>query len=485
MLAAAPHASPNLSANPVSTMTFDVETDILVIGGGGGGLVAALAARQNGADVALLERSERLGGNTALSSGSVPGAGTRFQAAAGIVDSWQELADDIMRRTENTAPRDLVEALARESAPLVEWLADEASVPIELTADLPQVGHSIPRMHAPAGRQGYTLVNALEAAASAAGVALTPGNPVTSLLCAGEERSGAPRVVGVAVGEGHTRYTVGARKVILAANGFGANRTMLREYIPEIADAPYFGHPGNRGDAIGWAAALGARLLNMGAYQGHASVAEPSGALLSWAAIERGGILVDGSGARFIDETLGYSGCASAALARCDGLAYVLFDAAIHDYLADKSEDFRRIVHFGGVIREVGVDDLAARAGIEAARLAATLEEYNDAAAKRVVDPFGRTQFGGAPLVAPYSLARVRAGLFHTQGGVDVDRNGRVRRTDGRIFENLYAVGGVAVGVSGAHGGRGYCSANGLLAALGLGRLAGRHAAAGLSKPAA
>ena len=57
-----------------------------------------------------------------------------------------------------------------------------------------------------------------------------------------------------------------------------------------------------------------------------------------------------------------------------------------------------------------------------------------------------------------------------------MDANAQPLRADGTAIENLYAVGGTAVGVSGADGNKGYCSANGLLAALGLGRIAGRHA---------
>ncbi len=57
-----------------------------------------------------------------------------------------------------------------------------------------------------------------------------------------------------------------------------------------------------------------------------------------------------------------------------------------------------------------------------------------------------------------------------SQGGLLVDAKARVLHQDGHPIAHLYAAGGTAVGVSGSDGGRGYCSANGLLAALGLGR---------------
>ena len=68
-------------------------------------------------------------------------------------------------------------------------------------------------------------------------------------------------------------------------------------------------------------------------------------------------------------------------------------------------------------------------------------------------------------------------GLFHTQGGLMVDEDGRVLRPNGEPIANLYAGGGAAAGVSGRTGAAGYASGNGLLSAIGLGRLAGLAAA--------
>ncbi len=52
-------------------------------------------------------------------------------------------------------------------------------------------------------------------------------------------------------------------------------------------------------------------------------------------------------------------------------------------------------------------------------------------------------------------------------------------RPDGSIIPNFYAGGGVATGISGT-GMEGYMPGNGQLASLGLGMLAGEHAAASL-----
>jgi fumarate reductase flavoprotein subunit len=91
-------------------------------------------------------------------------------------------------------------------------------------------------------------------------------------------------------------------------------------------------------------------------------------------------------------------------------------------------------------------------------------------------DRFGR-EFAAKPALAPpYHAIRVTGALFHTQGGLAVDTRARVLRKDGTTLPNLFAGGGAARGISGAHV-WGYLSGNGLLPAVTLGRIAGREAA--------
>ncbi len=452
-------------------MNWDLEVDVLVVGAGGGGLAAAIAATEGRAHVAVAEKSERAGGNTTLSTGSVPGAGTRFQRAAGIDDSPQRMFDDVMRRTGGTAPAHLVRALAEESAPLVEWLIDSVGAPLTLEPVLKKVGHSVPRTHVPPDRDGAFLFDALEHRARALGVEISVGTPVTGLVVEGDA------VVGARIAAGGGREDrVGAGKVILASNGFGGNRDMLRRFCPEIAEAPYFGHQGNTGDGIAWGEALGAELCNMMAYQGHASVAYPHGTLVSWSVMELGGFLVNREGRRFVDETLGYSGCAAEVLAQPGQAAFAVFDERIHDYMRGHMPEYAELDRMGGVKSAPDIEALARDAGIDPAELRRTFDAFQ-AARDGVNDSFGRREWRPKALAAPFRLVRVCAGLFHTQGGLLVDAQARVLRTGGQPVPNLYAVGGTAVGIAGRDGGRGYCSATGLLSALGLGRIAGLHAA--------
>ena len=213
----------------------------------------------------------------------------------------------------------------------------------------------------------------------------------------------------------------------------------------------------------------------MGAYQGHGSVAVPHGILVTWATMMEGGIQVNASGRRFSNEHHGYSEQSVAVLAQPGGQAVNVFDGRC-DAAARQFEDYRNALETGAVRRFEDAPALAAAFGLPADALEATLAECRAFAAGKAVDPFGRSFTGKPPLAPPYFAVRVTGALFHTQGGLVVGPDARVRRADGTPLPNLLAAGGTACGVSGPAV-WGYLSGNGLLAAVGLGRIAGREAA--------
>jgi fumarate reductase flavoprotein subunit len=451
----------------------DVETDVLVVGGGACGLTAALAAAEAGADVLLLEKSRALGGNSNLSQGMIPAAGTRFQRAAGIEDSPEQMAEDILRKNGGSDPERVLHH-CRESGPLVDWLADAHGVVLDVVTDFLYPGFSRHRIHAPRSRKGTALVNRLrDALARLPRAEVATGAQVAALIATRGDDGPALRGARVDIA-GQPRNTVRARKVILACNGFGANRGMLRRYIPEMADALYMGHEGNMGEGIRWGMALGAATAHLGAYQAHGQVAHPHAVLLTWALIANGGFHVNLHGRRFCDEYHGYSEHALDVLAQPEGIACAIFDQRIHDTLV-AFEDFRQCREVGAVRRGETPAALAEALRIPAPALDETLAAFSAAARGEAADPFGRGDFG-APLEPPFYGVRVTGALFHTQGGLQVDDHARVLRPDGRPIPHLFAGGGVAAGISG-EGCAGYLSGNGLLSATVLGRLAGRQAA--------
>ncbi|MBO9355476.1 FAD-binding protein [Bordetella petrii] len=453
---------------------FDTEVDVLVIGAGGAGLAAAVAAHEGGASVAVVEKLDRPGGNTMLSTGSVPGAGSRFQRAVGIVDDPQTMVDDLMSLSGPHDADALTRQLAECSAELVEWMADVMQVKLDIIQDYKHVAHSVPRLHAPASRKGQDLVDDMVAAVDRRGIPLVLSNPTVNL-----ELDADGAVIGAqtlsASGE---RATIGARKTILCVNGFGANAELVAKYCPQISGATYVGARGSQGEAVGWGERLGALLGNMESYQGYATIIEPHGELLSWTTIEKGGILVNERGERFGDEALGYSGYTEAVL-RQAGPVYAIFDQRIRD-IANREPWFKEVLDYGGAKMATDVATLASSIGVDAGVLARTLDSYADAAVGKHADSHSRNDFGIAPLQPPYWYTRVGPALLSTQGGLQIDEQARVLDQNRRPIPNLYAAGGAVAGISGKQGGKGYASGSGLLHAIGLGWIAGRASARAL-----
>ena len=443
---------------------FDATAQVVIVGAGAAGLIAAISAHERGREVLVLERDAVPSGSTALSAGLIPAAGTALQRAAGIEDDPARFAADIQKKAKGENDPALVDLLARGAGPVIDWLSQDHGLPFNVVTDFDYPGHSRRRMHGLPSRAGRELVDALRARAEALGLDIVGGATVTTLFTQGDRIAG----VGIARPDGGIE-TVGCDSLILACNGFGGNRAMVRDHMPEIEEAVWFGHDGNKGEAVLWGGALGAELRHLGAYQGHGNVAHPHGILITWAVITEGGVQVNTQGQRFWNESQGYSEAARAVLAQPAGVAFAIFDDRIAG-IASQFADFRSAEAQGAVIRAKSLSDLEAALGLPSASLAAEL----DAISPGEPDRFGRI-FGDRPLAAPYCAVRVTGALFHTQGGLAVGGTARVRRAGGGVFANLFAAGGAACGVSGS-GDAGYLSGNGLLAASVLGRIAGQSA---------
>jgi fumarate reductase flavoprotein subunit len=462
----------------MNTVEFDSAGDwnsrapLLIVGAGAAGLCAALAAKEAGVDAVVIERDAVPSGSTALSAGLVPAAGTRFQRAKGVADSPDRLAADIQRKTHGEAPKALVEAVTRGSAPLIEWLADRHAFPFELIENFNYPGHSALRMHGLPSRTGRELIDCLRNAAELSGIVVLTGCIAQTLFA---EKDGRLRGIEIVRGDG-SRERIGCDALILACNGYGGNPELVRRFIPEMAHALYFGHPGNRGDAVLWGERLGAELACLGAYQGHGSVATPHNILITWAVIMEGGFQVSAQGRRFCDETCGYSEQAAQVLRQPGGTAWDIFDARIAG-IARQFEDFEAAERAGAMLIADSVDELAAKMRLPVDLFAEEWRSVEILKTSSGVDRYGRRFLAKQELQPPFFAVKVTGALFHSQGGLVIDTTGHVKRKDGSLFPNLFAAGGAAVGISGTTA-AGYLSGNGLLTATVLGRLTGQGASA-------
>ena len=454
---------------------FTAETPLLIVGAGAAGLCAALAAREAGIEALVIERDAVPAGSTALSAGLIPAAGTRFQRAKGIADSPELFAADIQRKAKGEADQSIVDVVAHGAGTLVEWLADRYGLPFDVIDNFNYSGHSAMRMHGLPTRAGSELIDRLRSAAEASDISIITEAVADTLFT---EQDGRIRGVEIVRGDGK-RERIGCDALILACNGYGGNPELVRRFIPEMASALYFGHPGNRGDAVIWGDALGAQLSHLGAYQGHGSVATPHNILISWAVIMQGGIQINSGGRRFCDESRGYSEQAADVLQQPGGIAWNLFDARIAE-VARQFEDFRNAERASAILTGGSIEAIAAAMYVPAAVFATEWADVEALKTKGGQDRYGRHFTPDQCCEPPFHAVKVTGALFHTQGGLAVDAACRVKRKDDSVLPNLFAAGGAAAGVSGSTA-AGYLSGNGLLTATVLGRLAGQVAAHGIT----
>lgn len=264
----ASQAGPVAAAAPPAVPVHWTHTaDVVVIGSGASGTPAAIAAREAGNSVLVLEAQLHTGGHGICSGGNVPlGGGTSLQKKYGIVDSpdllYRDLTDWTVVEGNGYADyryndRDIIRAFADNAAATFEFLVAHGVVFMDKAPDGlggEAVGNSVPReahaanMHWPlvqTGRpvdpsqalttgSGNGLLAPLLAAAHQAGVQYLLGHKMTALH---RESPHAGRVIGVAAEHDGATVHVRARKgVILATGGATSNVEWRRMFDPRLTE---------------------------------------------------------------------------------------------------------------------------------------------------------------------------------------------------------------------------------------------------------
>ncbi|HLV74804.1 MAG TPA: FAD-dependent oxidoreductase [Vulgatibacteraceae bacterium] len=474
-------------------MTWDDEYDVVVAGSGAGAMAGALAAASAGLRTAVLEKTGLLGGTSAYSGAAIWLPGTRVQERAGIGDSAESartylralLGDDGAAHREaflETAPElvDFLEAdpaiefefqpfpdyfaapgrldMGRSFVPLplpVERLGDRAALvrpPVD--RDRAGRGHSAGPL-----AQGRALIGRLLLALDATG----NGDVRTGTALTGLSTSADGRVVGVeARTAGGTVRLRARRGVLLAAGGFESSAALrARHGVPGGADRTMAPDGANTGDAIEAAVRIGAAAGRLDQAWFCPGLLTPGG-LPAFTLGFRGGLIVDGSGRRFANESLPYDQMGR-RMAAARGPFHLIFDSRSEGLPAISvpplSPDEQLAA--GHWVRADTLDELAGRIGVPADALTGTVERFNGFADKgadddfhRGEDPYDRFFSGGAsPLVAvdrpPYRAAQVVLSDLGTKGGLLTDPDGRVLDGSGRPIAGLYAAGNTSASFTG------------------------------------
>ena len=446
----------------------DGTCDIVVIGAGGAGLSAAVSAAETdaGLKIIVLEKQGIIGGNTNYSTGGINAAETDIQKSLGIEDSKKLFYDDTMKGGKYENIPSLVENLVEHAPVTISWLTG-------LGADLSDVGlmggSSVKRTHRPKGGTaiGPHLMKILKAATSNKNIEIRTSNKVTGLLSAVD---GSVTGVKVQNANGST-YTLKAKAVIIATGGFGANLEMVTSLQPSLKGFATLNHPGATGDAFGWMKAIGGATIQMANIQIHPTAEATNHILITEAVRGNGAILVNHESKRFCNEMDTRDVVSAAILKQTRGEAFLIFDQGVRKSLASiETYANQHLLKEGNTLAE-----LAEAIGIPAADIEATLKRYNAQQKAGVDEDFGRsaTEMTAALETAPYYAVCVTPAIHHTMGGLSVNTNTQVLRTDGTPIPGLYAAGEVTGGLHGAN----RLGGNGVADIVVNGRLAGIAAA--------
>ncbi|MDL4772542.1 MULTISPECIES: FAD-dependent oxidoreductase [Thermomonosporaceae] len=464
--------------------------DLVIIGAGTGGIPCAVEAAGRGARVLLVEKDGRVGGTLHTTGGHLSAGGTRRQRERGIEDSVAAHLADIERISGGTARADLVELAARNAPETVDWLEDHG---FAFAPESPRLVYG----HEPYGvaRTYYgkdaglsilaVLKRLLDEQVEAGRVELWLSSTAIGLV----EAPGTAPTVTVLRG-GVEEVEVRTAALVLATGGFAADVELFEEIegVPLVSAA----HPTSTGDGLVIAREAGAAIAGRGRYLptfgGLPHPTTPGKAyfeerpLLVAAERPPWEIYVDRAGRRFVAEDEPSIDLKERALAAAtDGTFWTVFDDAarrnsVPMVVGWSPEDvLAKAGTRAGVHRADTLAELAALTGIDPAGLAATVDRYNAAVAAGHDAEFGRTHLPAPIAAGPFFAMENHAITLVTFSGVDVDGHLRVRRTDGRAMEGVYALGEI-IGAA-ATCGNSFCGGMLVTPALTFGRLLGRRLA--------
>lgn len=420
----------------------DTETDVVIIGAGGAGLSAAVAARESGANVIVLEKMPIVGGNTNYATGGLNASETSIQEKMGISDSNAQYIEDTMVGGKNINDLALVTEMVEKSAETVDWL-------IKLGADLTDVGKMAgstnSRTHRPTGGAavGSHLSAALEKAAKTAGADVRLNQEVTKII----NENG--KAVGVVVSTKDGEYTIKAKAVIIATGGFGANPAIIESYKPELKGFGTTNHAGATGDALTWAKDFNAALTDIEQIQTHPTVVPVKNLMITEAVRGNGAIMINRDGNRFCTEMATRDVMSAAILEQTGGTAYLMFDTSIRKSL----KAIETYASQGLLTEGATVAELAKKLGIPEAALEKTVSDYNSYVANGNDPDFGRkaSEMPRALVEGPYYVVEVGPAIHHTMGGLKINTKAEVIDTNGNVIPALYAAGEVTGGIHGAN----------------------------------
>ncbi|MBR5561061.1 MAG: FAD-binding protein [Clostridia bacterium] len=419
----APAVSMQNAEKPASERAAET-CDIVIVGGGPAGLAAAIGAKQTNADanVIIVEKLDILSGNGKFDMNFFDMINTQAQHAANteryITNQIENFKEDKANAGE-TAER--IAVWAEEENNIDAWLR---AMGVALNYNYGGTNHM-----AEADRYaGEAIQEGLENAVFGYGVDVRTGTKGVDLVM----EDGVCKGVIVTNNQNET-YTINAKNTIVATGGWCFNKDLLAKYAPGYEVFNTSNQMGATGDFVPVFEKYGFKMDQMGKMSFFANIIVPrrdltGGADMNLFANNEGTLLPNASG----------KARGELVMAQPNGAAYYITDKTGYDSFYR----IRKHVGLGYYTEGATLEELAGKLGIDAAGLAASVEQHNaDAAAgvenamiaavpKRALDAEG-----------PYYGVRVEGANHMTKGGVVCNEKAQVLMADDTVVEGLYAAG--------------------------------------------
>lgn len=479
--------------------TWDRECDVLVVGSGGGALAGALVAASRGLSTVVIEKTDQFGGTTAYSGGGLWIPLSPPNQRAGVPDS-PSLVEQYLDATVGTDRRELRDAYISAGPGVIEELETNPWLEFEWRAfpdyfcekpgalpdgrsiyalNFDATGHEAViadlRQPLPPEKGGWiepfpymfggrAFLARLLVALSQTDASLERETSLDSLVVDGGQVVGA-----VATTSSGPLRIRAERGVLLAAGGFERNAEMRKRHQAPLAADWTLGAPGNTGGPLSAAMDAGASVELLDECWWAPGLALPDGTV-SFRLFERGkpgGIIVNGAGERFANESWPYDRFGRAMLeGHAGGVSHIPCWFVVDQEHVDKygfatgkpgEPIASEWLASETVITAATLEGLAERIGVPAGGLTKTVEAFNEGARQGSDTRFQRGEsafdrFFGDPNHGPNpNLGPLERGPFYgwkilpadlgTKGGVRCDPVARALRDDGTVIHGLYAAG--------------------------------------------
>src|ERR1700686_1304595 len=483
--------------------------DVIVVGAGNAAFCAALAAREQGASVLVLEAApeEESGGNSRFTAGPIRVVYNGVDDIRTLVPDLSDeevrstdfgtytkdqFFDDMARITQDRADPDLVELLVTRSFDTLKWMTTKG---IRL---IPIYGRQAFKIE---GKFKFWGGLTLEAVGGGPGLVkmLTDSALKNGIKVRYESRAVAliyenGRVNGVRIRRDDGLHELRAKSVILACGGFEANSEMRTRYLGPGWDlAKVRGSRWNAGDGIRMALDIGAspagNWSGCHAAQGGRNAPE-FGNLAVGDQFQKHSypfaILVNATGRRFVDEgadfrNYTYAKYGRVVLEQPGQFAWQIWDQKTKHLQRDEY-NIRQCTK----VTANSIEELAKKLdGVNPEQFVKTIAEYNaavrtDIAFNPNVKDGRRTEGLAVPKSnwantidkAPFEGYAVTCGVTFTFGGLRIAHDGQVMNLDYQPIPGLYAAGELVGGIFYFN----YPGGTGLTAGSVFGKIAGSAA---------